>query len=488
METHLHSDRDINQIETKSQCAGAAGPNPLNDVHSACNLTYVRSVAQPTSLAELQALVRAANQRGLAISVGGARHAMGTQQFDTDTVHVDMRGCARVLNLDVDNGRVTVEAGIQWPELIEFLNAAQEGAATGWSIAQKQTGADRLTIGGAVAANVHGRGLRMAPFVQDIESMVVVTADGEARTCSRTENAELFRLIVGGYGLFGVVYSVTLRLVRRHKVQRVVSVERIENLMQQFEERIDQGFEYGDFQYCTDEHSDGFLTEGVFSCYLPVDDETPIDENQAVLSAEDWKQLILLAHVAKGEAYERYTAHYLRTSGQVYWSDRHQLSTYLDDYHRDVDAAIRARHRCSEMISELYVPRSALTDFMQAVRRDFRDNAVNVIYGTIRLIEQDRESFLAWAREPWACVIFNLHVEHTPLGFSKASDDFRRLTDRAIEANGSYYLTYHRFATRTQVEACYPQMREFLQRKLDYDPEERFQSDWYRFYRTMFAR
>ena len=43
------------------------------------------------------------------------------------------------------------------------------------------------------------------------------------------------------------------------------------------------------------------------------------------------------------------------------------------------------------------------------------------------------------------------------------------------------------WATRAQVEACYPQFVEFLRLKKKYDPQERFQSEWYRHYRTMFA-
>jgi hypothetical protein len=56
---------------------------------------------------------------------------------------------------------------------------------------------------------------------------------------------------------------------------------------------------------------------------------------------------------------------------------------------------------------------------------------------------------------------------------------------RAVEA--LYYLTYHRYATRNQVESCYPQFAEFLRLKKKYDPEERFQSDWYTHYRATFA-
>jgi hypothetical protein len=109
-----------------------------------------------------------------------------------------------------------------------------------------------------------------------------------------------------------------------------------------------------------------------------------------------------------------------------------------------------------------------------------------VIYGTVRLIERDDETVLAWAREPWACIVFNLHVDHTPEGLARAADAFRRLIDRALAHGGSFYLTYHRWATREQVEAAYPQFVEFLREKRRSDPEERFQSDWYRHYREMF--
>ena len=53
--------------------------------------------------------------------------------------------------------------------------------------------------------------------------------------------------------------------------------------------------------------------------------------------------------------------------------------------------------------------------------------------------------------------------------------------------SGSYYPTYHRFATRRQVEAAFPRFPEFLKLKRKYDPGETFQSDWYRHYRSMFG-
>ncbi len=195
-----------------SSAARGLAPRPesilVNDIHSQLNSTRVLGISQPRSLEDVQSAVRTARKARKTISVAGGRHAMGGQQFGTDTLLIDIRKLSRVLNLDRKRGIMEVEAGIEWPELIDGYLALQNGDAQTWGIAQKQTGADRLTMSGTIAANAHGRGLKMKPFVSDVESFVLVDATGTAHTCSRTENSELFRLVHGGYGLFGVVTSL----------------------------------------------------------------------------------------------------------------------------------------------------------------------------------------------------------------------------------------------------------------------------------------
>jgi hypothetical protein len=265
-----------------------------------------------------------------------------------------------------------------------------------------------------------------------------------------------------------------------------VALGDIETIMSEFDARIDAGFTFGDFQFAIDPASDDFLREGIFSCYRPVPDDTPIPADQPALSREAWQQLLVLAHTNKRAGVDAYTAHYLSTNGAIAWSDLHQMTDYTDDYHSALDFHLGATDKATEMITEIYVPRSALAAFMTDVRDDFRANDVDMIYGTVRLVERDDESFLAWAREPWACIIFNLHTVHTELGLAHAQAAFRRLIDHAITRGGSYYLTYHRWAAREQVEACYPQVSEFLRLKQKHDPEERFQSEWYRHYQKLF--
>lgn len=457
-------------------------PIVVNDIHSQLNATRVSRIVRPTTVAEVAGVMREARESDETISIAGGRHAMGGQQFGEGTVLIDTTGLDRVLQLDETAGEIEVEAGMQWPALIEFLRACSR-----WGIIQKQTGADRLTLGGALAANIHGRGLGLRPIIADVVAFTLVDAAGIAHRCDRQENSELFRLAIGGYGLFGVITSVRLRLAPRRKVRRDVEMVMVEALPDFFERRIAEGYLYGDWQFSIDRAADDFLRLGICSCYRPVPDDTPIPADQRVLSPEAWARLLYLAHEDKPRAVDAYRDHYLATSGQVYWSDAHQLADYTDGYHQLLDQHLGATVPATEVITELYVPRSALPHFMVDAAAMFRQHGGEPIYGTVRLIERDAESFLAWARQPFACVIFNLHVDHTPKQIARASADFRRLIDLAIGHGGSFYLTYGRYATREQVAACYPQFEEFLRLKLRYDPEQRIQSEWYRHYRQVFA-
>src|SRR5260370_9280905 len=192
----------------------------VNDIHSQLNPTRVLGISQPRSLEDVQSLVRTARRDRKVISVAGGRHAMGGQQFGTDTLLLDIRKLSRVLQLDPKNGILEVEAGIEWPELIDGYLNLQNGDGPPSGISQKQTGDDRCTISRTIATNAHGRGLKLKPFVSDVESFVLVDATGTVQRCSRRENPELFRLVHGGYGLFLVVTSVQVHLAPRKKIRR----------------------------------------------------------------------------------------------------------------------------------------------------------------------------------------------------------------------------------------------------------------------------
>src|SRR5438105_5705714 len=282
----------------------------INDVHSQLNRTRVRELLRQRTKDELTDVVRSASRKGLPISVSGCRHSMGGQQFATDSLCIDTRSLDRVISFDQERGLIEAEAGIQWPKLIRTYLDAQADKAKQWGIAQKQTGADTFTIGGSVSSHVHGRGLAMKPLISNIESFTLINADGKSIRCSRDENNELFGLAIGGYGLFGLIDTVTLRLVPRQKLRRMVEIIRADDLPKRFEERIAQRFLYGDFQFSVDEESPDFLQRGVFSCYQPIDKHEPIAAKKELLD-DDWLDLLRLAYTDRAKAFKRYRDYYL---------------------------------------------------------------------------------------------------------------------------------------------------------------------------------
>jgi FAD/FMN-containing dehydrogenase len=288
----------------------------------------------------------------------------------------------------------------------------------------------------------------------------------EVLNVNREQHPELFRLVIGGYGLFGVIATADIRLMPREKLERVVEIVSLSDLPARVEERLAAGFQYGDFQYKTDGKAEDFMQTGVLSAYRPVPDSTPLPVGRSTLSREHWYGLLELAHTDKAEAFEQYSSYYLTTNGQIYWSDLHQMSEYLDDYVEYLKQVRPDLPDGSLMISELYVPRDQMNTFVRNVVEDHQAQPFNIIYGTLRLIEQDDETFLPWARQDYACIIFNLRVEWSDEGRDKAKRDFQRLIDRALELNGSYFLTYHRWARKDQVLRAYPQFVDFLRMKL----------------------
>lgn len=464
----------------------AAGTILVNDVHAQLSSARVFKIEQPVNLEGVRKAFALAKEEERPVCIAGGRHSMGGQPFVADGVMIDVRKLNKVLAFNDAAGLIEVESGVMWPQLLEYLVQAQRGRNPQWTFSQKQAGADRMTLGGSLSANIHGRGLTLPPFIGDIEAFTLLDHRGQIVQCSRSENQELFQLAIGGFGLFGFVYSVTLRLVPRRKLERVVEVRDIAGLMEAVGERVKEGYVYGDFHCSVDDRSEEFLRRGVFTCYRPVPDDTAMSERQSALSERDIIEQLFLAHTDKAEAFKRYATHYFATTGQLHWSDEQQMSIYPDAYHRELDRRWSAPQRGSETITEILCERPALEQFMAAVREASRREKFEIIQASVRVIERDTESFLTWARRPSACVTLHVHVEHNSSGTIRAGDALRRLIDLGLKHGGGWYPAYHRYALPRQVDFCFPQMREFLKLKLKYDPQETIQSDWYRHYKRMY--
>ncbi len=118
---------------------------------------------------------------------------------------LDTSALNRMLRLDGERDRLELQAATPWRAIAGYLGERAAGLDGGL-----QTAGLPDSVGEAVSANAAGPD--GTPLVSHVEAITLVTPDGELRRVDRGANLNLFRLAVGGHGLFGVLYSVTLRV------------------------------------------------------------------------------------------------------------------------------------------------------------------------------------------------------------------------------------------------------------------------------------
>jgi FAD/FMN-containing dehydrogenase len=445
----------------------------------------VAELTMPGSIHDVQEAVRRAKAAKRPISIAGGRHAIGGQPFGAGTMLLDMTGMKDVIRFDRERGLIEAEAGITWAGLQRFLRDHQGDGGPEWALRQRPIDAEKRTLGGAVASNAHGDGLLMKPVASDVESLILVDAEGTIRRCNRAENHDLFRLVIGGYGLYGVIAHAELRLAPRAKTERLVEEAQAKDLPTLFDRRIKEGFTSGEFRFAIDPQSEDFLRKGILSCRRPVKASTPLTAAPKTLSEENLGELLYLAHAEPAAAFERAGSFTLGTSGEVGWADEQGSDPPLGRDHEAVDTRLGAKEPGAELTVEVEAPLGRLPQLLEDLRAMMKEQGFGPIDGDVRLVETDDETFLPYAKERAAAVRMSLHVARSPAGMEGAATRVRRIIDLARARGGSFFLGDHRFATREQVEACYPQLRDAMARKERLDPEQRFQSEWYRAIRKM---
>jgi decaprenylphospho-beta-D-ribofuranose 2-oxidase len=175
-------------------------------------------LARPESADEVAALVKGAQATGV-IARGLGRSYNNAAQNGGGLV-VDMTALANVLSFDPVGGLVTCEAGVSLEQLMTaFLPA-------GWFV-PVTPGTRQVTVGGALAADVHGKNHHSAgSFARHVTSFDLLMADGETRTVTPESDPDLFWATAGGMGLTGIIVRATVQLTKVETSRLVVDTVR----------------------------------------------------------------------------------------------------------------------------------------------------------------------------------------------------------------------------------------------------------------------
>ncbi len=161
-------------------------------------------VARPGSLSSAKALC----ESGAAVTPRGLGRSYGDSAIDPEAIVLEQGLLDRFLSFDRESGLIRCESGVSLREIIECSLPA------GWFL-PTTPGTKFVTIGGAIAADVHGKNHHVhGTFGKWIREMVLLLPDGSFKTCSPESNHELFWSTVGGMGLTGFIVEAVLQLRR----------------------------------------------------------------------------------------------------------------------------------------------------------------------------------------------------------------------------------------------------------------------------------
>lgn len=164
----------------------------------------------PETVEQAQELVAA----GQVVKSLGSRHSFNGLA-DTEGVHLSLERLNRVLWLDKERGKVTVEGGIRYGELGSYLH--KHGYAL-----RNLASLPHISVAGACATATHGSGDRNGSLATEVDALEIIKSDGELISLSREEHPDTFPGAVVNVGALGIVTKLTLNVVPAYEVSQTV--------------------------------------------------------------------------------------------------------------------------------------------------------------------------------------------------------------------------------------------------------------------------
>ncbi|CAM3736728.1 FAD-binding oxidoreductase [Kibdelosporangium persicum] len=181
------------------------------------------TVAEVLSTPDVEVIARAvatAGERG--VIARGLGRSYGDPAQNAGGLVVDMTALDRIHSIDPGSGLVDVDAGVS-------LDALMRAALPHGLWVPVLPGTRQVTIGGAIANDIHGKNHHSAgSFGDHVVSMDLLTADGQVRTL--TPESKLFWATVAGIGLTGIITRATIRMKKTETAYFVVDADRTADL------------------------------------------------------------------------------------------------------------------------------------------------------------------------------------------------------------------------------------------------------------------
>jgi decaprenylphospho-beta-D-ribofuranose 2-oxidase len=184
------------------------------------------TTADVFSTADVDVIAKAVTRAGeRGVIARGLGRSYGDPAQNAGGLVIDMTPLNRIHSIDPGTGAVDVDAGVSLDQLMKA--ALPHGL---W--VPVLPGTRQVTIGGAIANDIHGKNHHSAgSFGNHVLSMDLITADGRIRTLTpQGPEAELFWATVAGIGLTGIIVRATIKMKKTESAYFIVDADRTANL------------------------------------------------------------------------------------------------------------------------------------------------------------------------------------------------------------------------------------------------------------------
>ncbi|PIE88863.1 MAG: FAD-binding oxidoreductase, partial [Acidobacteria bacterium] len=216
---------------------------------------------------QLSKLLKTAKDNRQKIAIAGAKHSMGGHTIYPDGIILNMLPYNH-MSLNEKENILTVGSGALWSDIIAYLDKHGKSVAVMQALSS-------FSVGGSISVNGHGWQKNSPPVSSSVITFTLMDHNGDIITCSRDENAELFRLVIGGYGLLGIILDVKLGVVDnvalRYKNFVMPSNQYLDYYQQYVTDNAQVNLVYGRLNVAANR----FLDEATLNIYEQVSNKIP---------------------------------------------------------------------------------------------------------------------------------------------------------------------------------------------------------------------
>lgn len=456
----------------------------INDA-SCLNRTNVYGIIEVRSEDDLEKAVTFARDNKLHVSIAGAKHSMGGHAFSSNGVVLDITKFNKI-QVNETEKTMTVQSGATWHDIQNVLHPK-------YSVKAMQS-TDIFTVGGSISVNAHGMDHRAGSVGQTVRRMKVLFADGTVQQVTKESDPELFNLIVGGYGLFGVILEAELDITENEVYAFEEEVLPTTDFIARFNNQIKNNDEYGLFYAHLSTAPSSFLDQMILYKY-----------KKRVLTDLQIEPLTEVSNVKL----RRFIINFSKTgtvAKELKWFAEKKIEPLLVSCTVNRNQALKEGESClvsrnepmhdsvpylknnlkqeTDILQEYFIPQEKFPFFVAEMKTILKNNNANVLNASVRVVQQE-DNFLNYApQENMFAIVLYLNQKTTVAGSEEMAKTAQQLIHLTNKLGGRFFLPYQLNYTHEQLTKSYPEIKDFFIAKKKYDPQQMFTNKFYEKYST----